>query len=357
MATSVFDQFKPYREQIQQAMQDCFTELPGTFDFDLSAQGKLALQHLQEYSLRPGKRIRGSLGALTYDAATASKLTGPGIQLGVALELVQNYLLIVDDVMDKSKLRRGQPTLHELYLEQSTGYGGKHEADMLAINVGIEAQHLANLVIARLNLPPERLRQAFLLLHNNIAATGFGQIDDLFQQPGRSITGEEIMRKYELKSSYYTFINPMKLGFVLAGKADSTILQACHEFGKAAGVAFQLRDDVLGIFGETSQTGKPNLDDVREGKYTLLVHYVLEHATPDDQKALRVILGNAKASEADLRMVQGIMERSGARQHVETAIVACAEAAKRVLRDNAFGNDTYCIVLSGLVDYCVERQA
>lgn len=347
---------KEYREAINVALSETFQEFPKQLGVGLSEPARAALQYLEDYSTRGGKRVRGSLAAATYDEAAGTHLAEPGIKLGVALELMQNYLLIIDDVMDKSVLRRGEPTVHELYLQQREPKVGLHEAQMMAVNVGELAQHMANLVVADIAVSSEAVNQTFRLLHTNIVTTGIGQIDDMHQQIGRSVSEADIMRKYECKSSYYTFINPMQCGFALAGKGTPENLELCRQFGLPAGVAFQLHDDYLGIYADPKVLGKPNLDDVREGKYTLLVQYALQHAAASDVKRLRSILGSSKADEEDLAVVRTILEHSGATAQVQAATAQAAAEAQKVLGESGWSKD-FARLLHELVDFSITRQA
>lgn len=347
---------RAYRPLIDAEMARFMSSAPELFGVELSEHSRQALQHLTDYSTRAGKRIRGSLAALAYDSASGTDHAEQAIQLGVVLELMQNYLLIVDDVMDKSTLRRSEPTVHELYRELTADFGGEHEANMVAVNIGVLAQHLANLLLSTIDVPKDRIDVAFRVLHTNIAATGFGQLDDLYQQLGRPVSADDIARKYRLKSSYYTFVNPLQLGFVLAGTATDTKLAACASFGEPAGIAFQLHDDYLGIFGEGSKLGKPSLDDIREGKYTLLMHYALEHAFVDDKKKLESVLGKADANEHDLKAVRKILESTGAKAYCEAQAQAQVDRAKETLNSDELGDERFRETLAALVDFSVSRE-
>lgn len=344
-----------YRGLIDDGLREFFASLPQRLDIELSAHSQKALKQLEVFCIRPGKRLRGSLAAATYDMAAGKDKSAVGIQLGVVLELIQAYLLIVDDVMDRSETRRGGLTLHRLYTPEATGYGGEHEANMLAINVGLLAQHLANVLFASLEAPASALQQGFEIMHINVAATGFGQLDDLYLQLGRKVREKDIIQKYCLKSSYYTFVNPMQLGFALAEKATDTVMTACRAFGEAAGVAFQLHDDYLGVFGEDETIGKSSLDDIHEGKYTLLVDYALRHADAESAKRLRSVLGDPKSTGADLLAVRVIMEETGAVAYNQQQEATYAERAKQTLADNALGTAPYRQALSDLVDYSITR--
>lgn len=346
-----------YRGLIDDALVAFFGTAAQRFEVELSDHSRQALKHLREYTLRPGKRIRGSLAALSYDTAAGRSQAVQGLQLGVVLELLQSYLLIIDDVMDQSSLRRGKPTVHKLY-ESSTGeFGGAHEAEMLAINIGCLAQHLANLQLAEIDVPAEQFRQTTELLHRNIGVTGLGQLDDLHQRPGREISEAEVLEKYRHKSSYYTFVNPLQVGLALAGKADEASLKAAEAFGVPAGVAFQLHDDYLGIFGDEAKLGKQTLDDLREGKFTLLVQYALQQADDLAREELLGMLGNPAASLEDLHRMQAILAATGAQKYCLQQMKMHAEIAKKALQTAPVGDENLSQILADLVDYAVTRES
>lgn len=349
--------FGIYRERINDALQQFFLELPKQLDIDVSSETLNALQKIEEYSLRPGKRIRGALACFAYDYASGQNQGKTGLQAAVALELVQNYLLIVDDVMDRSMMRRGKPTIHKLYLaEQNQQPKDVHLANMLAINVGLLTQHLVNIVLTQLDENPAYIREAMLLLHKNILATGFGQIEDATQHKGTVVSEEDVLRKYTLKSGYYTFVCPLQLGVVLAGKSSPELLKEITNFGLAAGIAFQLKDDLLGVFSSFATTGKPNTDDIEEGKYTLLVQHALTHASADQRKVLLGLLGKQDISEQELTTVQQVLKSSGAKQYTEAKIREYAHEAKSLIAASTFWDESAKAVLTDIINYVVERE-
>jgi geranylgeranyl pyrophosphate synthase len=354
MPTTVgFESLSGYRDDINAALEQFFRDAPKLLDAEISPVGQDALKRLESYCLRPGKRLRGSLAAFTYDTAAGTSHAPSGIQLGVVLELMQSYLLIVDDVMDRSTLRRGEPTVHELY--KSDGLA-MQTADMAAINVGLLAQHFASIVMSKIEVKDEARAEASVILQRNISLTGFGQLEDLLTAPDSGLKDADILRKYTLKSSYYTFVNPLQLGFSLAGQSNDAVLGACEKFGIDAGIAFQLHDDYLGIFGTVGETGKSPLDDLREGKYTLLMHFAFEHAVAKDNEKLKALLGKQAADEKDLLEVQRILRDTGAKKLCEAETLKHAEAAKRVLGEQEIGTDLFRDVLAAIVDYCVTRK-
>jgi geranylgeranyl diphosphate synthase type I len=343
-----------YRGPINNALTEFFGSAAARLDVDLSEHSEVALERLREYTMRSGKRIRGSLASASYDAVSGETFGEAGLQLGVALELIQSYLLIVDDVMDRSEVRRGKLTLHEQYAKDTLV--NVHEADMMAINVGLLAQHFANMVVLDIDGEPNMLTKVLGLLHHNTMVTGFGQLDDLFHKPGRDLTEADVLRQYTHKSSYYTFVNPLQLGLVLAGKDDDAALQACIDFGKPAGVAFQLHDDMLGIFADTADSGKPNLDDIREGKYTLLMHYALERADAESREGLQQLLGNGEVDEADLERVRVILIDCGAKEYVQKQIEQHTQQAFDALEASPIISTSFSDQLRELVHYATTRQ-
>ncbi len=349
--------FSEYRKKIDDEIAGFFESLPSRIDFDLSADSKRAVELLKEYSLRPGKRIRGSLAAFAYDYVKKTSFGVAGLKLGVALELVQNYLLIIDDVMDKSETRRGEPTIHLLYTKEPAVWASDdHTTTMLAINVGLIAQHLASIIVSELPEEGAILNQISRVMHKNILGTGFGQLDDLSQQIGQKVTEEDIVRKYLLKSSYYTYINPLQTGLILGGVADQVVLDEVREFGSAAGIAFQLFDDYLGIYGDDQKTGKSNLDDIKEGKYTLQVQYALAHASEQDVKTLHEILGNDSATSSQGNEVRAILTHCGAQKYLLERTQSYAEQAKKQLETSIIWDSEAQDMLKKLVDFTVSRD-
>lgn len=349
---STTDILGSYAEPLSALLNDKITGISTSFPADFSAQGVWALNELVDYATRPSKRLRGSLAAYTYDKMTGQKFSTVGLQLGVVLELMQNYLLIVDDVMDSSPLRRGKPTVQVLYASAHPD-ADDHEAQMVAINVGLLAQHIACLVMADIQEKPEHLKGMTKTIHRNIAITGLGQIDDLYQQLGRHISLSDVERKHALKSAYYTFINPLQSGLALAGIDD--IENVAIKYGVSAGTAFQIHDDYLGIFGNGAETGKANLDDIREGKYTFFVQYVADHGSATDVAILTRILGNKRASNADLLTVRDIFEQTGALKVGLMLERKAASRAKVAARNTNIWDASFADDLCNLVDYSLER--
>lgn len=346
-----------YKEEINKSLKAVFKELPQLLDFKISDHGRLSLKILEEYSLRPGKRLRGVLAALAYDEATNSKYAAAGVRAGAAVELIQSYLLVIDDVMDQSDLRRGQPTVHRIYSEIEKINGSSHLADMKAINTGLIAQHLAAAMVSAIDERAENIQRATFFMQRNVAATVFGQLDDLYHHAeNQKISEEEILNMYQLKSSFYTFINPVQIGLSLGGVDNSVFLDETERFGRAAGTAFQLSDDLLGLFGDQQKIGKSNLDDIKEGKFTLLVHYALNHASVSERRYIKSCLGDKTVSQSDLVKLRDILERCGARNYTESLASEYGNNAKKVVNSSQFWSKSTKKILTELIDYSIKRE-
>lgn len=340
-----------YKKQINNDLADFFAGVLDSFELDISKYSQEALKLLQQYTMRPGKRIRGSLAAASYDQAVGALYSPAGVRLGVALELVQSYLLIIDDVMDKSLVRRGEPTVQQMYKRQNPGKDIEHEANMLAVNVGLIAQHFSSMALAGISVAPKHIVTTLQIMQKNIVMTGFGQVDDMHQQFVGGATTEDILRTYNYKCSYYTFINPLQCGLSLAGSATKKNQASIVAFGQPAGIAFQLSDDLMAIFGDDDQPGKASIDDIREGKHTLLVQYALQHATDNQVAELTALLGTKDLTDDYLPVVRDIFEQTGAKKHVQQQAQKYADAAlAEILRSNIWSS-AFAEILQDVMGY------
>lgn len=343
-----------FQTEINSAMEAYFE---GQAINNLPTHSKQALEFLRDFSKRPGKRIRGALAMTGYKMFGGSD-NKAALDLAVAIELIQNYLLIIDDVMDRSISRRGEPTVHEQYLAELekdlSESEARHLSNMLGISVGVVAQHLAAELLSSLDVAPDRLQKAQQLFQANILATCYGQIEDLFNSKERKIDEKSIIEIYTLKNSYYTFINPLQIGATLAG-ADEKALRAIKNFGIHAGVAFQLQDDVIGMFGDEKKTGKSSMDDLREGKMTVLIHHALDSTDKTQSQTILKALGNKDLTSEYHREVKNILESLGSRGYVSSMAKREAQKASQLL--DVFGESEEKKFLQNLLVFIIERES
>lgn len=343
-----------YAEQIEHILPEAMTSFERALP-EISNRGAWALDQIKDYGSRPSKRVRGSLAAAAYDVAKGTHLSRQGLLLGAAIELIQNHLLIVDDVIDQSVSRRGEPTVHMSY--KAATESDDWRANMMGVLVGLLPAYMAEYMVALIEEAPERLVAVQRLIALDVAITDIGQIDDIEQQFGNKVSREDLLRRHEQKSSYYSFVNPITCGLVLGGVDETLARRDAEHFGRPAGVAFQLRDDYLGVFGDTKQTGKPNLDDLREGKYTLMVHLAEQSATPDEIVTLESILGNPSAGEDELGQLQEIITRTGAATDAMGIAQEYGRQAIEAAKNATAWNNNFANMLGQLVTFSLERNA
>ena len=352
-----FAVFEAYKQAINQALTEYFDALPASFALeDLPNIVRHELDLTAEYTLGPAKRVRGALAAMVYDHLTGKQLSKAGLQLAVVMELLQSYILIVDDITDRSDFRRGKPTVHRRYVQVYEGKISEREAEQFAMYTSLVTGHLAQSLLASIDEQPANIVRALRAINDNMTITGFGQFDDIMQEITRAANKDDIIRKYALKTSHYTYINPLHAGMALAGVVDESAYDQAAKFGEAAGIAFQTHDDYLGTFG-TEETGKPTTDDIKEGKLTILTEYALNHGSAEDLKTLKGYLGNPDFDAHALLKARAIFDKTGATMEAWRVAEQYADAAVEQLRNITIWSESFKEQLAELVRYSVHRRS
>src|SRR5499427_2621308 len=255
------------------------------------------------------------------------------INAAAALELLHAGALIHDDLMDASDTRRGQPSLHRQFEARHARRGWHGSAGAFGMGVAIL---LGDLLICWTDemfhasgLPGDALRRGRPVLDQMRTEVFAGQYLDLLGQAAGDETVAGALRVVELKTAKYTIERPLHLGAALAG-AGPDLAAAYTAYGLPLGIAFQLRDDILGVFGDPAQTGKPAGDDVREGKRTVLLAIARDRATAAQAQVIDRYLGDPLLDEAGTAEVRAAITGTGAvaecermiGRHVSEAIAA-----------------------------------
>ncbi|MFD4576388.1 polyprenyl synthetase family protein [Streptomyces sp. NPDC058417] len=295
-------------------------------------------RRVARFTLDGGKRLRSQLvwwawracgGTDPDDARTA-------LRVGAALELIQTCALVHDDLMDGARVRRGRPALHAdvtaQYAPAVPGADGERLGQAAAILAGDLALAWADDLIAAATDDPallRRVREVWRPLRTEMVA---GQYLDVQGQATSARSVARAVRTACLKSALYTVERPLGLGAAVAG-ADAVTTHALCSAGRCVGMAFQLRDDLLDVFGDSGRTGKPSGCDLRDGKPTYLAAVAQARAeTSGDHAALAVLrrcVGAPDLSAADLDRVREILVGTGARDLVEAKIARLAEQGLR----------------------------
>jgi geranylgeranyl diphosphate synthase, type I len=231
----------------------------------------------------------------------------PIVRAAASLELLHTFAIIHDDVMDRSALRRGQPASHI----QMAAEGDGHAGVSAAILAGDLALSLSDELFCEAGFPAERFLAGFRWYNRMRTEVVAGQYLDLVASKGPAPAEAMVRRIARLKSGGYTVEKPLLIGAALAGPAPE-IEAALSGFGATLGEAFQLRDDVLGAFGDPAETGKDADGDLREGKRTLLVSRALAACSPKERAFVEAHLGRPDLSAAGADAIRQIMRSSGA---------------------------------------------
>jgi geranylgeranyl diphosphate synthase, type I len=289
-----------------------------------------ATRALNDFVLTGGKRIRPTFAWWGWrgaggvpDAPEAAAV----IRAISALELVQACALIHDDLMDSSATRRGRPTVHIEFAQRHTAAGWRGPASRygaaVAILLGDLALCWADDMLRAAGLPGTALRRAAEPWEAMRTEVLGGQFLDVLHQATGNRSGHAALQINRYKTAAYTVERPLHLGAAIAD-AGPALISAYRRFGADIGVAFQLRDDLLGVFGDPEVTGKPAGDDLREGKRTLLLAIATERAeATGDDAALDVldhVVGHPDLDAADLDRVRELLITLGAERAVEQRI-------------------------------------
>ena len=285
----------------------------------------------QEF-LSGGKRLRAAFCYWGYVGA-GGKDSQEIICAATSLEFLQACALIHDDVMDASDTRRGKPSIHKRFEKmhkenkwlgetKQFGMGGAillgdlvlSWADELLLKSGLDAQDLL------------RGKKIYDLMRTELMA---GQYLDIFEQSRGGGSLENAFNVIRYKSAKYTIERPLHLGAAMA-KDDDEILKNYSDYGLPLGEAFQLRDDVLGVFGDPEETGKPAGDDLREGKRTVLMEMTFEKANASQKETLNKLFGNLLTDD-DVALLRQIVTETGALAEVETMISTLLHKSQQAL--------------------------
>ncbi|MFA5200134.1 MAG: polyprenyl synthetase family protein [Candidatus Omnitrophota bacterium] len=300
--------------------------------YSLNKLSPLLFESIKEFICRPGKRVRPILFCIGY--LGFSKKAAAGLyRSALSLELLHDFMLVHDDIIDKSDTRRGCPSMHAL-LNRYLRHRGKikFNGEDLAVVIGdvMYAMGLDAFLTVK-----ENLRYKENALRKLISAalyTGSGEFIELLlgiKELGK-VTQEDIYRIYDYKTANYTFASPLTMGSTLAGaKASQT--KRLFSYGILLGRAFQIKDDIIGTFGEEKDTGKSNLTDIKEAKRTLLIWYAFNHACKKDKLTIKRIMGAESYGNSELLKMRGIIVQSGALAYSKNQIQYLFSKAKKQL--------------------------
>lgn len=312
--------------------------------------------------LEGGKRLRALLAWWGWQGAGGEANDQRIIDAGVALEFFQAAALIHDDILDRSDTRRSQPSVHKrfeaLHRDQAWAQDGEHFGVSAAILAGDLALAVSEEVFSTTaDATPfaTPAREAFNAMRFEVMTGQYLDIlaeANIAQDPAAALEQARTVLRY--KSAHYSAVWPFELGGILAG-ADQTTLKAYRDFSLPLGMAFQLGDDILGVFGDPNMTGKPAGDDLIEGKRTELIAHALMGLAEPEAQMLNKFLQNPASSGHSVEQMVGLIETSGARTQVENEISRLGDQTYTAL-DRLQISDEVRSGLQALVAGLLHRQ-
>lgn len=327
-----------FRDRVQGVLDDFLDDQAAR----LSPLGDDAARLVAEArtSVTGGKRFRAAFcywgfRAIQPDVPDDTAL----VRACAALELLHASALVHDDLMDASDTRRGRPATHRAFEveHQQAGWTGDPEqyGAAAAILLGDLLLGWAGDMLRHCGLPRDQVDAGLFMFELCRTEVIAGQFLDVSVQARAHADVETAMTVLRYKSAKYSIERPLDIGAALAG-ATSAQITALSRFGLPLGEAFQLRDDLLGVFGDPAVTGKPAGDDLIEGKRTVLVAMALGAAEPADAERLHAALGSP-LDEAEVADLRRIIDSSGAHAQVERLIGSLADTAVTALGETTIG--------------------
>ncbi|HEU4914768.1 MAG TPA: polyprenyl synthetase family protein [Candidatus Saccharimonadales bacterium] len=327
------EQLAAYKKAIDSDIQAYSTHIHQTTGGQYGEHARAVTDAYLDMLGRGGKRIRGALVMAGYEMCGGTDrhmIT----RAATAIEMIHAYILIIDDIQDRSKLRRGKPTVHEMlaaYHRNNNLKGdSSHVGAALALNAALTGGHAAQVLLAGLSVDAELRMKAIGIVNATMITTAHGQTTDIINEVAPEVSEEDIKHALEWKTAHYTVLNPLCVGMVLAG-AGCEDTNAIREYALHTGRAFQITDDIIGVFGDDLKTGKNAKDDIREGKRTLLIAYALRHASAKDKKLLLSCLGNDALTDEGFAACRHILTSCGALESARAMAAGHAEQAVRSL--------------------------
>lgn len=330
------------------------------------------IENLKEFVLSGGKRIRPIFFCYGHLIAGGEKKEDI-IKTAVSIELIHSYFLIHDDIIDKDNFRHNDLSMHCKYKKeyenkfkhwksknsrkksQSGGsFREEHFGVSMAVLMGDFASSLGYEVLACSNFPPNLKIKAVEKLNQIISNTITGEVIDIVLAGYPNTNINEVIKMQEYKTAKYTIEGPLHLGAILAG-ADEKFLKSISEFAIPLGIAFQIQDDIIGVFGNKERIGKPVGADIKEGKKTLLLIKTFERADKEQLKILSESIGNKNINLNEINAVREIIKKTGSLEYSLEKIKELIELSKARIEEMEI-SEKYKERLLRLADFMAKRK-
>jgi len=317
-----------------------------------------AVKNVRDLTLSGGKRARAAFMYWGYKAA-GGREEEKIIEASMSIELTNIFLLIHDDIIDRDDFRHGVKTIHKRYEDLARRYYKKtdpiHFGDSMALVVGDMAAAAGNEIIFNSRFAPELILKALSKLQDIVSVTVGGEMMDVTLEAKRKATEKEVLKVHENKTAKYTIEGPLHLGALLAG-AKGKILDDLSAYAVPVGIAFQIQDDILGVFGNEKKLGKPVCSDLRKGVQTLLVVKALERGNRSQRAWLQNKMGDPDATAGDIEEFKKIIIDTGSLEYSEELARKFVAKGLDALERADIKNKTAKEFLAGIAEYIVNRE-
>ncbi len=294
-----------------------------------------------------GKRLRGALVLLGYKLFSDSK-NSDLLKVAAAIEIFQTSILSHDDIIDQSLLRRGEKTLYKKL-------GGDQYAISQTLILGDIGFFISSKILSESEFEKDRLLDAIKVFNQMVIQTGLGEMLDVeLPHLGLQRDEKDVLEIHKLKTAYYTIVYPLTIGAILAG-AKKTDIEYLKSFGESLGIAFQIQDDILGVFGTEESIGKSVTSDIEEGKNTLLITHALKKGSKKQKEILERFYGKGPVLPPQLAKVKQIFIQTGALDYSGIKEIEYVNSAKEVI-PKITSDKSMQKLLFEMADFLVERS-
>lgn len=353
-----------FKSQLNDFKEKVDREIEKAFDANISEikandpYSAQALEYIKKITLSGGKRLRPALLYYAYLGA-GGKEKSKAIKVAAAIELVHMFLLVHDDIIDRGILRHGISTANVEFAKYAKKKfktaDGKHFGDSFALILGDMVYCMAVEMICSSGIDAKVCKEVSMNLQSIVKNTIIGQSQDICIEYRKRVEEKDILKMYENKTAKYTFEGPLLLGLILAGNGNKKISKAFSDFALPLGIAFQIQDDILGIFGNEKKMGKSGASDIEEGKKTLIVAKALEKGSPKEIGIIKNLLGRKNLTKKEVKEFQKAIISSRSLDYAKGICDWHMQQSKKIILNLSMGRQAKEFLL-GMIEYMENRE-
>lgn len=351
----ILDELEEYRPKIEAKIREFYAKEAGERDYTSSFYRRLH-KEMEDFAVNGGKRLRGLLLIASYlaysDRNPTEEEMDSVIKAAAALEIFHAMLLIHDDIVDDDDYRRGKLSMHKRI--ETILPNGKTTGKDVGIMVGDIMLFQSMKLLSNAGLEADKIRKAMVALTDAAINTAIGESYDLLDN-NRTLqdsTFENILFVMTYKTARYTIKLPLQIGAILAGKNIEE--DKFDEIANYLGVAFQLQDDLLGLFGDEAKLGKSVKSDVYEGKKTLLMKWLYDESSSENRKFIDSVLGS-RISDDDFEKLRDLVIAAGIKKRVDDYILELLKESRQEIAELGM-NDKGQNLLRSMIDALAGRD-